>query len=151
MAATPVIPKPSSLDDLNAPPKCYAAGDLFGGVFGIPVIPGGIVVFSVIDVQRVIVGGTFPWTDGGFVAGLQVRLIDRVQGKVMIALYNYCVVGLGYHFVFPDCFHGWVAPVVFACGILKIGMASRMRPLLPRARGYCCYVVDSLLTDRSTG
>ena len=43
---------------------------------------------STVDVQRVIFDGTLPCTDGGFVVGLQVRHIDRVQRKVMITFDN---------------------------------------------------------------
>lgn len=106
---------------------CYAAGDLSGGIFGITGGSGSIGIFSALDIQRPIAGGTFPWSDGGFVAGLQIRIIDRVHGKVMIALDNDGDVKLRYHFDVPDSFHVRVAPVALACGIL-VGLQLHTGP-----------------------
>ncbi len=78
---------------------CYTAGELFGGVFGNPIVPGGISIFSALD------------NDG--------------------------VVGPRYHFVFPDCFRGRVAPVALACGILAgLQLHTRQGSVPPRNAGH---------------
>lgn len=113
-------------DDLDASPERQATGDLLGGVFRARVVPCRIGVFGAGNAQAVIVGGAFPRTDRGLVAGLQEGLIDRGQRKVVIAFDNDRVIGFRDYFVIPDCFHCCVSSGEFK-GLDQI-VKTDMRP-----------------------
>jgi hypothetical protein len=88
----------------HAFPECNVVLDLFGGVFGFGVVPGGSGVLLAVDLKVVITGGAFPGADRARGAGLEVFFVNRVGRKVLVAFDFDGFVAFGEDCAFPRCF-----------------------------------------------
>ena len=93
------------LAHFDAAPECNKPFDLSGGLFRFRIVPSGVWVGFVADLQVVIVCGALPVTGALRIARRKVFRLDRVRRKVVITLDDDGLVGFGYDRIFPNRFH----------------------------------------------
>src|SRR6478672_11301404 len=84
----------SSLD-FDTFPEGDVSFNVFGGIFGLGIVPSSVFINLSINFNRVITGNAFPGTGGVSVAFFEILLVDSIGGKVLIALNYFSAIALG--------------------------------------------------------
>ena len=112
MAATPASPTTINLRllgvryflalDGDALPERDVVLDVGGSVFGLRIIPSGIVVALAIDHDVVVASGALPGAGALMAARLEELLVDGARWKVDISLDDLELIGLCNHLPLPN-------------------------------------------------
>lgn len=90
--------------DVHALPERYISFNLTGGRLGLGIVPGGAIVPFSVDLDVVVTRCTFPGADRVLVARLEVFVVDRIGGEILIAFDFDGLIALSENCAFPHCF-----------------------------------------------
>jgi N-dimethylarginine dimethylaminohydrolase len=90
--------------DVHALPERYISFNLLRCLLRFRVVPGGPGVPLPVDLDVVVTRGTFPGTHRVLVARLEVFVVDRIGGEILIAFDFDGLLALSENCAFPGCF-----------------------------------------------
>src|SRR4029453_13984597 len=93
------------LGDFHAAPEGDMIFDRFHRFFRLRVIPSRILIGSITDPNMVVACDALPRTCAVSVAWSQIFPLDRIRGKIVIALYDNGLIGFGNDRIFPGRLH----------------------------------------------
>src|SRR6266850_5482988 len=94
--------------DFDAAPKSDVALDRIGGFLGLGIVPGGVLIRLLTDLNVVITCQPFPRAGRVGIARSEEFFFDRVGGKIMIALDDDGAIGFRQNRILPRGFHAHV-------------------------------------------